>query len=215
MSYKKMLVGLCGRSGSGKGYVSKIFNSMGIPSVDTDAVYREITGPCDSLSECMLELVERFGDEVVSNDNSLNRPYLRSIVFSGNKEALDDLNRITHKHILKETLLIADKYCSEGKGIILVDAPLLFESGFDKMCRVNICVTAPEEMILKRIMSRDGISEEDAEKRLAVQKPREELEDRSDFIISNDTEKDILTNRIKECVEKLTEIYVKEYGYEV
>ncbi len=60
-----VLVGLCGRSGSGKGYVSELFAEIGIPSVDTDAVYREMTSPSEMLSPCMKELAERFGREVV------------------------------------------------------------------------------------------------------------------------------------------------------
>lgn len=211
MTDKLMLVGLCGRSGSGKGYVSKIFNDLKIPSVDTDAVYREMTGPCEIMSECMTELVEYFGRSVVSDDNSLNRPAMRNIVFSGDKSALESLNSITHKHILKKTLADAEELCDKGYKIVLIDAPLLYESGFDKMCRKTICVTAPEDILIERIKKRDSLSEEDAKKRLAAQKSRSELEDRADYVIANDTEKDILIQRVKECAEKLTEIYFNEY----
>ena len=215
MSDNIMLVGLCGRSGSGKGYVSAIFESLGLPSVDTDAVYREITGPSDKFSPCMAELIERYGKNVVSPDNSLNRPAMRDIVFSGDRQALDDLNSITHKHILKHTLEKAEQLAAGGHNIILIDAPLLYESGFDKLCRATVCVTASESVIIDRIIKRDGISEEDARKRLATQKSREELEDRSDFVISNDTDKPTLISRVKECAEKLKEIYIKEYSNEI
>ena len=206
-----MLVGLCGRSGSGKGYVSALFSGFGIPSIDTDAVYREMTAPTDTLSPCMEALVERFGEQILSSDNSLNRPVMRSLVFNGDAEALHDLNTITHRFILDETERIASEYYENGSPIVLVDAPLLYESGFDRMCECVVCVTAPEDILLERIMKRDGIGEEDAKRRLAAQIPVEELEDRADFVIANDCEKDELIRRIGNCAEQLRTIRAERY----
>ena len=202
-----ILVGLCGRSGSGKGYVSELFAEIGIPSVDTDAVYREMTSPSETLSPCMKELAERFGNEVISPDGSLNRSVMRGLVFSGDADALADLNKITHKHILEKTMQIAAELAENGAEIVLIDAPLLFESGFDSFCVCSICVTAPEEKVLKRIMRRDGISEEDAKKRLAVQKPVSELRARADFEIANDSEREVILERVKAVAESITEKY--------
>lgn len=206
MDKKKMLVGLCGRSGSGKGYVSELFAEIGIPSIDTDAVYRDMTGATEELSPCMKELVERFGEKILAVDNSLNRAVMRELVFTGDTQALADLNHITHHHILKKTLEIADNLADNGAKIILIDAPLLFESGFDSMCASSICVTAPESTVIRRIIRRDGISEEDARRRLATQKSVTELTEKADFIIVNDCEREILAQRISECAEKLWSI---------
>ena len=206
-----MLVGLCGRSGAGKGYVSGIFGELGIPSVDTDRVYRDMTAPAEKLSVCMQALVDRFGPDVASADNSLNRAVMRSLVFSGDKQALADLNRITHALILEETNRIAAELYGNGAKIVLIDAPLLFESGFNEMCESVVCVTAPEETLIRRIIRRDGLSEEDAKKRLAVQKTVAELEDRSDFVISNDAEYETMVLRVKDCAEKLRLIREERY----
>ncbi|MBQ7929496.1 MAG: dephospho-CoA kinase [Clostridia bacterium] len=206
-----MLVGLCGRSGAGKGYVSGIFGELGIPSVDTDRVYRDMTAPADELSVCMKALVERFGPEVASADNSLNRAVMRNLVFSGDKQALADLNRITHALILEETNRIAAELYENGAEIVLIDAPLLFESGFNEMCECVVCVTAPEETLIPRIIRRDGLGEEDAKKRLAVQKTVAELEDRSDFVISNDAEYEVILERVKDCAEHLRQIREERY----
>lgn len=205
-----MLVGLCGRSGSGKGYVSELFREIGIPAIDTDAVYRSMTSASDELSPCMKELVGRFGERIVADDNSLDRRVMRELVFGGDKQALEDLNHITHKHILEKTLEEAQKLADEGYEIILIDAPLLFESGFDAMCTCSICVTAPESTVLRRIMRRDGISEEDARRRLATQKSVAELTEKADFAIVNDCEREILLDRVKDCAGKLRKIYLKE-----
>ena len=209
-----MLVGLCGRSGSGKGYIAKMFAEYGIPSVDTDAVYRRMTAPVSdrsALSPCMNELIERFGEQILSSDFSLNRVVMRSLVFGGDTAALADLNRITHRHILEKTQETAEQLCRDGAPIVLIDAPVLYESGFDKMCERVVCVTAPEDVIVSRIMKRDGLSEEDAKKRLASQKTREELEDRADYVIFNDDERPVLYERVKRCTESLREIRAELY----
>ena len=202
-----ILVGLCGRSGSGKGYVSELFYEIGIPSIDTDAVYRSIAAPSDTLSPCMKELVERFGSEVLSEDGSLNRAVLRTLVFNGDKEALGDLNRITHKHILNRTLEIAEEYSKNGSEIVIIDAPVLFESGFNSLCSCTICVTAPEETVIRRIMRRDGISEEDARKRLLVQISADELRKKTDYEIVNDVSREVLLERVKAVAEKIKNTY--------
>lgn len=203
-----ILVGLCGRSGAGKGYVSEIFfRKFGIPSIDTDAVYRDLTKPCAKceMSECMRELIKRFGDSVAAPDNSLNRDVMRSLVFGDNKENLTDLNRITHMYILAETERIADELYRKGFGIILIDAPLLFESGFDKLCRSTVCVTTDEATALRRIMRRDGIDEDSAKRRLAVQIPAVELEKKCDFVIVNDCGGEELEARVGETAKRLRE----------
>lgn len=211
MGKQKMLVGLCGRSGSGKGYVSELFAEIGIPAIDTDAVYRQMTSAADELSPCMKELIDRFGEKVVAEDNSLDRKVMRELVFTGDGQALDDLNHITHKHILEKTTEIANELAENGAEIILVDAPLLFESGFDKMCTRSLCVIAPEATVLRRIMRRDGISEEDARRRLATQKSVAELTEKADYTIVNDCEREILMERITSVANELRKVYNENF----
>ena len=201
-----MTVGLCGRSGAGKGTVGLVFAALGIPSVDTDAVYRSLTAPADEPSPCVTALTERFGPEVEAPDHSLNRAVLRKLVFGeGNERNLADLNAISHRFILEETRRIADEWFGKGVPIVLLDAPVLYESGFDRFCDAVVCVTAPEEVLLSRIMARDGLSREEAEKRLASQIPAEELEERADFVIVNDGSLDELTDRVKQTADALYE----------
>ncbi len=203
-----MLVGLCGRSGSGKGYIAKMFAEYGVPSIDTDAVYRGMTSPArsrDALSDCMRELTEQFGERILARDYSLDRATMRTLVFGEeNRENLADLNRITHRHILEKTRETAEQLYRDGYPIVLVDAPVLYESGFDRMCDRVVCVTAPESVIVERIVKRDGLSEEDARRRLASQKPVSELEERADYVISNDDERPVLYARVRDCIAKLT-----------
>lgn len=205
---KVMLVGLCGGSGAGKGYVAAKFRDYGIPSIDTDAVYRKLTAAADEPSDCMKALRNYFGDEVLSCDNSLNRAAMRNLVFGEKNHAnLDMLNKISHRFILSETLKIAKEYAKNDSGIVLIDAPVLFESGFDRFCVRNICVTADEETRIKRITERDGISREDAKRRILSQTPVNIAKEKADYVISNNGDENALDREIKACADELKKLY--------
>lgn len=206
-----MLAGLCGRSGSGKGYIAAMFADRGIPSVDTDKVYRDMTGPAETLSPCMQELAGRFGNAILTPEGALDRVVMRSLVFGDGmpereeecRKNLADLNRITHRHILAETERIAGEYQKNGADIVLIDAPLLYESGFDTRCTAVICVTAPEEIRIARIMKRDGIDREAALKRLRTQMSAEALMDKADYVIENDADRPTLYSRVDAVIADL------------
>ena len=192
------VVGLCGRSGSGKGYVSSRFFECGIPSIDTDRVYREsvLSGPC------LCEIVSEFGDSVLNEEGRLDRRSLAAIVFApGCEEKLVRLNEITHKYILQETLKLIERYEAEGHRSVIIDAPVLFESGFDKICDLKVCVTAPREVSVMRICERDSRSREEAERRLDSQIDESELVLMCDEAIVNDGESDVCV-RVRQIIDK-------------
>ena len=185
------IIGLCGGSGSGKGTACAFFNDLGVKSIDTDRLYHSIIS---TDSECAKELVEAFGTEIKANPG-IDRAKLRKVVFSS-KESLALLNDITHRHILSEVRSII-KDQMDGIGII-IDAPLLFESGFDKECDVTVAVIADEHVRIDRIMKRDGISEEIAKARIASQIPSEELIRRCDYTLRNDTTEQELRQNVEQ-----------------
>jgi dephospho-CoA kinase len=176
------IIGLCGSSGSGKGYISMLFNKYGVLSIDTDRVYRETT--TKKGSECLLELTKEFGNSILKEDGTLYRPALAEIVFS-DREKLNKLNEITHKHIKKDTQALLEMYEGEGARAVIIDAPVLFESGFDKMCDFTVCVTSPVERKIDRIMTRDQITREQAIARLNSQKTDSELIELATYQIDN------------------------------
>lgn len=179
-------VGLCGRSGSGKGYVSKCFALKGIPAIDTDAVYRSLTDGSGPF-ECNAELASVFGQDILREDMSLDRRRLAKIVFAeGAEHKLKMLNEITHKYIFVESLRLARLHKAAGARSIILDAPVLFESGFDYYCDKKLCVTCPDEVSVSRICRRDGISAYEAERRISSQMPPDELRRRCDGEIVND-----------------------------
>lgn len=207
-SGKNKVIGLCGRSGSGKTTVCATAAELGIMSVDTDRVYRELTAPASdgTPSELVRLIRDRFGESVVCPDGTLDRRALAGIVFGeGNEGNLADLNRITHERILAETERRIEEYFSKGAAGVIVDAPALFESGFDKKCDVILCVSAPDDILVERIMNRDHISEEAALKRLSSQISAKELKEKADFVIENDGRAD-LSGVAKAVFEKIFDI---------
>lgn len=199
------IIGMCGRSGSGKGYVCRLFLQYGIPSVDTDAIYRRLTGPSPILSPCMLELMHAFGEEVVAGDGSLNRKKLSSIVFSsGDREALQKLNQITHKYILNESVVMLGRMLNMGAPAVILDAPALFEARLDGLCDHVVCVLADEQTEIHRIMVRDQLTETEAKSRLSSQITSEELKRRSEFCIDNSA-----GAPVEEQVKNLATVFLK------
>ena len=196
------IIGLCGGSGSGKGAVSKLFCELGIPSVDTDAVYREITS---NKGACLDTLASEFGQIIIKEDGSLDRKTLSTIVFSGEGagQKRSRLNEITHKFILDETRRRLSSFEKKDVAFAIVDAPLLFESGFDKECDIVICVIADKHIRLDRIISRDGITREAAEKRIASQLSDGELISRSDFVIYNNSDLTALKREVIDVYNKI------------
>jgi len=193
------MIGLCGRSGSGKGYVCKIFSEYGGLHLDTDNIYHSLLLPAGGeASPCAAELAFAFGEEIFTAEKTVDRKKLSSIVFS-DEEALERLNKITHKYIFNETMRLFD---SSDAPFAVMDAPVLFESGFDKYCNFTVCVTADDETCIRRITERDGISPERAKMRLENQISKEKLTELCDYeIVNNGTEdvrkqiKDILKER--------------------
>ena len=196
------IIGLCGGSGSGKGSVCEIFSELSVPSVDTDLVYRKMTLVDSS---CMRALKREFGDEIANSDGSLNRVELRRLVFDSEdaKKNRKKLNAISHKFILDETRRIIAEKEREGAKAIIIDAPLLFESGFDRECDVTACVIADEDVRISRIILRDGISAADAKRRIEGQITNDELVRLSDYVIENNGDLDALRAQVINLYKKI------------
>ena len=193
-----VLIGVCGMSGSGKSYVSSVFASLGGHHVDTDKLYHSLLEPLrGKLSPCAAAIAREFGDEVIK-DATIDRAALGKIVYS-DPDRLLALNRISHKYIKKATLAEV-KECDAS--FALIDAPLLFESGFDKLCDFTVCVCADEDTRIKRIVRRDSISEDDARRRLSNQTPQSDLISMCDYTVDNSYGRDVTEDVKKILFEK-------------
>ena len=196
-----IIIGLCGGSGSGKGTVCSFFAELGLSVIDTDKVYHEMTS---SYSPCLLELVDRFGEGIFNNGH-LDRNALRKLVFDCDDAEVNrrDLNSITHRHILVKTKELIEKAKANSAIGVIIDAPLLFESGFNTICDICVAVIADESIRIKRIMKRDGIREVDAISRIRSQIPDSELANMCDYTICNNEDVDTLKSDVNALFAKI------------
>lgn len=195
------VLGLTGSSGSGKGEIGAFFAANGVPSLDTDRVYHELVG---APGDCTKELAAAFGKEILAPDGSLDRRALGRIVFADTPEAREKkalLEKITHAYILAACRVWIGEQRAAGKSIAVIDAPLLYESGFDRECDAVVAVTAPQASRLARICARDGIGEEAARARLAAQPSDAFYTERADYVIRNDGDLALLHRRAAEVLD--------------
>lgn len=187
------VIGLTGGSGVGKGFVCQKFLDLGIPSIDTDKTARTV---CEPGKPCLNELVSYFGDVILNPDGTLNRRKLAEIAFS-DSEKHAALNKITHFHILSEVRLWLKQQEQNGCIAAIVDAPLLRESGFDKECDVIVAVIADRDIRIKRILARDGLTEEQALLRLSKQHEDVFYTENADHVIVNNGDVNLLDSQVE------------------
>ena len=179
-----IVIGLTGLSGSGKGYVCSLFGEYGIPSIDTDNIVHNLY---IENTECINRLVGRFGVRILSKDGTVNRKALGEIVF-GDSYSLKDLNEIVHAFTLDMVDRLVSDYSDKDAKAVIVDAPQLFESGYNQKCNCIISVLSSHQKRIERICKRDNISAEKAELRIKNQHSDSFFTDNSDFVIFNNGE---------------------------
>lgn len=194
------IIGLTGKSGSGKSTVCDIFRKYDVPCLDTDLVARTVV---EKGKPCLLELVDYFGKEILFCDGTLDRKKLGLIAFS-DKEKLKALNKITHKYINEYVNAWISEKKSELKKAVVIDAPTLFESGEDRICDTTVAVISGDKERIERIISRDNITEEYAEKRISAQKDDKFFEERCEHIIYNNGSLSELENETIGFLKKIS-----------
>ncbi len=203
-----MIVGLTGQTGAGKTHVSSIFEKKGFSVINADYISRVVV---EKDKPCLEELCEFFGEEILHEDGSLNRGKLGNIVFT-DKSKLELLNSIIYPYITAEILDTIRNMYDDGKKLILLDAPTLFESRADDFCELIISVVSRENLRLQRIIKRDNISEEAATNRMNSQLAEEFFRTNSDFIIKNNYDLDNLYAVSEEVADKIIYYYNTKYA---
>lgn len=191
-----MLIGLTGGISSGKDTVALFLRERGATIIDADEISREIIKPGMPAWE---ELVEEFGSEILSPDNTIDRSKLGKIVFNDPSQ-LRRLNGITHpKIIAEEKKRIQSILKINPKAVIVINAALLIESGNYKNMDKVIVVYADEKVQIERAMKRDHLSLSEVQKRIDAQIPLNEKSKYADFLIDNNG----TVKNTKEQVEKV------------
>ena len=158
----KMLIGLTGKTGSGKSSASRIFESLGAFVADCDKVAHEVL----SDKKIKEKLCLLFSDAILDEEKNIDRKALGQIVFS-DREKLRLLNSVMHPAIVERCITLCK---SSQKDICIMDGSELESSGADEQCDHIVVIVADEDIRLRRIMLRDGITSEDAIKRIRSQK---------------------------------------------
>ena len=192
------IIGLAGGIGSGKSTITKFFNEIGIQSVDADDVARLVVEPG---SKCLKKIHQRYGDAILLNDGQLNRKALRNLIFDNPEERIW-LEKLTHPEIRKEILT---QLQATSSAYVLLVHPLLFETKQDILCKLVIAIDVPENIQLQRVMSRDNISRESAEKIMATQLSNSERIQRADLVLENSGNIAEMNAKVLKLHEKILE----------
>ena len=178
-----LVVGLTGGIASGKTVVSKMLRELGALIIDADETSREVVAPH---KKCWGELIAYFGKDILGKDLTVDRKKLADRVFN-NPEQLSKLNSLIHPEIMKSIDEKLEEIRNENpEAIVVIDAALLVETGMHKKYDKLIVVYTTVETQLKRLMTRNGISQDEAQKRINLQLPISEKAKLADFLIENE-----------------------------
>ena len=188
------IIGLTGGTGSGKSHVGSMLKERHAYIADADVIAHEII---EKEKPAYNELVEHFGKGILDENDNIIRRKLGDIVFS-DKNELEFLDECTHKYIVAEIKKLIEEITpqTDKYSIFIIDAPLLAEAGLVDICDSVWVVYADEKVRAERIMKRDGITYEQAEKRIASQKSWEEYKAMGAVIIDNSSDDDNIESQL-------------------
>jgi len=204
-----VIVALTGGIGSGKSTVAGMFKDEGAYVIDFDQLARSVVEPD---KPAWRDIVDYFGPEILSPNRTLNRSALAEIVFSDD-ESRKALEGFTHPRIFEESdALVKAIKRKDPFSVVIIDFPLLFELELNKKFDRVIVVYVPRAVQLKRIIERDGLAREEAEKRLNSQVSIEEKRSLSDYIINSEGDLNDTRNQVRKAINELKELATKKEG---
>ncbi len=195
------IIGLTGGIACGKTTISDMLYDLGARVIDADAISHDLTKPG---GDGLPAIREEFGNFVFYPDGTLNRNTLADIVFR-NSEAHDRLNAALHPKIIERMQVQIEECRKMGALIVILDVPLLFEAGLEKLPDVIVCATASEAKQMERLKMRDGLNQEQSIRRIQSQLPLEEKEKRSDIVINTDLPLDELRAEVRKLYDAWVE----------
>lgn len=175
------ILGLTGGIASGKSTVSAYLTQNGALIIDADLIARQVVA---KKSSGLKQIVAKFGGEILTASGELDRKKLGKLVFS-NKDLLKALTDITGPLIRAEILREIEAAKKAQVKLVVLDIPLLFETGYQTLCDKVMVVTIPSKLQLERVMKRDNLSAAEARKRIANQLPASKRNELADVLIDN------------------------------
>ena len=202
-----IVIGLTGGIGTGKSEAARILQELGAVIINADQVGHEAYTPH---SEIWQEAVKAFGEDILQPNGEIDRKKLGGIVFS-DPEHLARLNRIMHPRMAKMVAERIKLLAEQGKSVVVLEAAILFEAGWDSLVDEVWSTDSPEELVIGRLQARNGLSEEEARRRIGAQMSASERRRRSNVVIDNSGDladlgraiQSLWNNRVKEKVGKV------------
>lgn len=191
-----IIIGLTGSIGMGKTETSKIFLSYGIPVYDADKAVHNLYGPNKKGSLA----IKNIFPNCINEDGSVNREILSKEVLD-NKEKIKSLEQIIHPLVAEDRKIFF--YENRNAKIIILDVPLLFETGGQKDVDYIIVVDAPDTVQKERVMARPNMTEEKFHKIISQQIPNHVKKQKADFIIDTSVSINHAKTQVKNIIEKI------------
>ena len=192
------IIGITGGIASGKSIVTEFLRQQGYQVIDADQVVHELQEPGGRLYQALLSA---FGSAILREDGRLDRPKLGAMIF-GNPQLLEQSSQIQNQ-IIREELTGRRDLLAETEDIFFMDLPLLFELQYEDWSDQIWLVDVTEETQLSRLMSRNALSQEEAEKRIAAQLSLREKRKRADVLIDNNGSLEATRQQIRDALQKL------------
>lgn len=197
------VIGLTGQSGAGKTTVCDVFARKGFAVINADIIAREVT---KKGSPCLKNILDVFPECINKETEELDRQKMAQLVFNDN-ELLKVFNSIMYPYITTKILAEIRRLGSDGKKLVLLDAPTLFESRADDFCNYIVCVISKENLRMKRIIERDNISEDKIRSRFESQHIDDFYISRSDSVIYNNSNLEDFINSAESTAKKIKEMF--------
>ncbi|MCD6280636.1 MAG: dephospho-CoA kinase [Deltaproteobacteria bacterium] len=195
-----VIAGLTGGIATGKSTVANIMAEAGAHVIDADRIAKDVV---KKGLPAWKEITEYFGKEILGSDGEIDRERLGDVVF-GSKDKLEVLNKIVHPRVFEEMAREMEEVKQRAPdSIVILDIPLLIETGLHKLLSNVILVYAPERIQLARLMARDNIPKEAALKRIRSQMPMEQKKAFANYIIDNSSEIEHTRIMTLEVLERL------------
>lgn len=191
-----MIIGITGSSGSGKSTVCRIIEeNYHVKIINADDVARELSKKGTDYLNC---IAQQFGSDILYETGELNRYKLSEIIYNDDIKR-EELNRCTLPYIVRE---IKNEIQLSKQETVIIDAPLLFESGLNEICNVVIGIISKKDIQIDRIIRRENITCEQAKKRIKAQQSNDFYIKNCNDIIENDNDFSSIKEKIKNIAKK-------------
>ncbi len=195
---KPIVIGLAGGVGSGKSAVASILAELGCVVIDSDQ-RAKATLECSDVRD---RLLSWWGDSVLDENGNINRAAIASIIFNDTVQRRR-LENLIHPILASTRMDIIEEAGRSGATAVVIDAPLLYEAGLDQMCDAVIYINTPRDRRLRQVQESRGWPEEEMDRREKAQTPLQKKRKMSQYIITNTSTPDDLSNATRRILDEI------------